>query len=144
MEFVIASDQYVESARAGAVDLLETPELMVGQDGAPDIEIVLRTDPGEIAGTLAPSAAATGRVWLLLVSESGKRPPKTAWLSSGEFRFTGVAPGKYRIHAWNSGTEVEWGTPGLLSTLALSGTPVEVKAGGETKVQLQALSEAPR
>jgi hypothetical protein len=140
----VASDQYVESARAGDTDLLETPELVVGWDGAPDIEVIVRTDAGFVSGTIAPTAAAGGNEWLLLVPESCKRPAKTAWLSAGEFRFTGVAPGNYRVHAWRSGVEVEWGSPGRLCALARGGLPVEVKADRETKVQVQNLSEGTR
>jgi hypothetical protein len=139
--FAVAEPLYVASARSGDTDLLADPELVLRSEPPPEIEVVLRTDSGSIEGTLAPETMRDGPVCIVLVSESSRRPPEAACTGDGSFGFAAVAPGSYRLHAWKSRAEVEYNAPQVLTTLAASGTPVEVRPAANTKVQLQTLSE---
>ena len=134
---------YVSAAHAGNTDILATQELVAGPDGAPELDIVLRTDGGGVRGTLAPETTRgdTAAV-VLLVPESCNRPARvTAVAQGGGFSFSGVAPGSYRLHVLKESVEVEFGSPNALSALAHSGTPVQVNAGEVTQIELRKLSE---
>ena len=145
VHFRIAGPRYFSSIRAGNTDLLATSELTVASGAAPDIEVVLRSDGGSIEGTFAPEAAIDDDVLVLLVPEALNRPPEVMAVEAGEaFRFAAVAPGSYRLHAWDNSAEVEYHSPEVLRTLAHSGTRVEVRTAAETKIQLQKLSEIPK
>jgi hypothetical protein len=141
VEFAVADPLYVASARSGDIDLLADPELVLRSVPPPEIEVVLRADGGSIEGTLAPETMRDGAVCIVLVAESLQRPPEAVCTDNSSFGFAAVAPGSYRLHAWKSGAEVEYNAPRVLSTLAASGTPVEVRPTANAQVQLQTLSE---
>jgi len=135
---------YIASARAGNTDLLAAPELVVTAGGSPELEIVQRADGGGVTGTVAAELAGSPELVIVLAPESCSRPVEATGMEEGNaFSFEGVAPGMYRLHAWKASAEVEYGSPRVACALARSGLPVEVKAGQETKVQLQKLSEEP-
>jgi hypothetical protein len=136
---------YVKSAKAGATDLLATPELALGPDPPPPVEIVLSMDGGTVGGTVAAQSRGAGHPLLLLAAETMARPPLIETADDDDnFSFDGVAPGVYRLHAWSESAQVEYGAPRVLRMLAATGERVEVKPGREVTVRLQGLSEAPR
>ena len=143
VDFHTGEGQYVASARAGQNDLLATQEVIVPPGAVPAIEVVLRTDGGAVTGTVGV-ALATDEVALLLVPEACNRPAEIAALEQGAFRIPDVAPGRYRLYAWKSVFEVEYGAPARLCALARGGVPVEVIAGKETKIQVEKLMEEPK
>jgi protocatechuate 3,4-dioxygenase beta subunit len=136
--------QYAASAQTKSSDLLATQELVVNAGAAPEIEVVLRTDGGSVAGSIAPAAVGSEELVALLAPESCKRPVQVADVDQGGFVFPGVAPGSYRLYAWKRSAPVECGTQESVCALAHGGVRVEVEAGRETKVQLQSLSEEPK
>jgi hypothetical protein len=144
VDFITGEGQYVASARVGQNDLLSTQELIVPLgSAAPAIEVVLRTDGGTVTGTVG-AVLATDEVALLLVPEACNRPAEIAGLEQGAFRIPDVAPGRYRLYAWKSPSEVEYGAPAALCALARGGVPVEVSAGKETRIQVEKLMEEPK
>jgi hypothetical protein len=142
VQFAARQDAYVSSARAGDRDVLAAQELVVGPGAAPELDVVLRTEGGSVSGAL-PGGAGKGRpLVVLLVPESCDRPASAQMAApGGDFFFPAVAPGNYRLHVMPASAEVEFGSPGALSALAQSGTPVEVKAGQATGVQIEKVSE---
>jgi hypothetical protein len=145
-EVLGSSSLYVSSARAGDQDLLATPELVLRNGLPPEIEIVLRSDGGSIEGMLA-SGIRDDEACLLLIPESLNRPTDaTCTDDDGTFEFTAVAPGSYRLHAWNGLEEVEsieYNAPAVRAMLAAGGMRVEVRPSTKTEVQLRTLSKAP-
>jgi hypothetical protein len=142
--FLLPAPLYVSSARSGDTDLLADPQLVLRSSPPADIEVVLRADGGSIEGTLAPEIMRDGPVCVLLVPESLRRPPEAACTGDGSFDFGGVAPGSYRLHAWNGKAEVEYNAPQVLRTLAGSGTRVDVQPSASAEIQLKTLSEVPQ
>jgi hypothetical protein len=130
---------YIASARAGQLDLLASQELTVDQSGAPEIELVVRRDFGRVRGTLGPEAASGGDALLLLAPDGCNRPALTTYASSGTFEFEMAPPGRYRLHAWKRGSEVEYGSREVLCALGHGGIPVEVAPGTEVKVDVPKL-----
>lgn len=140
---LLAFNGYISSARAGDIDLLATRELVVGAGGAPPIEVVLRPDGGQVTGTIASLPRESAGI-VLLAPEACNRPAAIARFGEGGFSFYYLAPGAYRLYAWQQKTlelQVEYASPAGLCDLARGGTRVVVEAGRETKVQLPKLSE---
>ena len=144
-DFKAGNGLYVSSAHAGNTDILATQELVTSAGMAPELDIVLRADGGSVSGTIAPVAIGGATVAVLLVAESCSRPARTLYaFNDNSFFFGDIAPGNYRLHAWKEATEVEFASSTALCALAQSGTPVAVKTGEVTKIQLTKLSEEPK
>lgn len=144
VDFESGDGQYIASARAGDTDLLAAREMVISAAGEPPIEIVLRGDGGSIQGTIDTAAAAGSEALALLVPEACNRPATLTNAGGGEFGFTDVAPGAYRVYVLKQGTELEYGAPAALCALARSGIPVTVEAGRATKVRVPGFSEEPK
>jgi hypothetical protein len=137
--------QYIASARAEDTDLLATREVVISAAGEPSIEIVLRGGGGSIQGMIESTlAAARTEAMALLVPEACNRPAALTNAGGGEFAFTDVAPGAYRVYAWKQDNELEYGTSAGLCALARGGIPVTVQPGRATTVRLPGFSEEPK
>ena len=135
---------YVASAHAGNSDLLATQQLDVSPSGAPEIEVVLRTDGGVVTGTLEAAGTKNAKGFAILVPESCNRPAEYTRFDNGEFAFYMVAPGPYRMYAWQSSAGIEYGSPRELCALANDGLHVDVAPGGNVKVRLSDFSKEPK
>jgi hypothetical protein len=134
---------YVASARAGQTDLLAKPEIPIGDSPPPALEVVLRVDGGAIEGSTPQEHAAI----VLAVPESPKQPPSITFAGEGTFEIAGLAPGWYRLHAWNELDQVEsipYNEAEILHLLAVTGTRVEVRPREKTTVRIEKLSEIPQ
>jgi len=141
ISFDVEGGAYVSAARAGETDLLATGELVFESGAAPELEVVLRTDVGQVSGTIAPPDTDAA---ILLVPESCNRLPSWGVAQAGAFTVSGLAPGGYRIYAWKQPAKMDYTSHQVLCQLTQGGTPVEVRAGEVTKVQIQELSEEPQ
>jgi carboxypeptidase family protein len=119
---------YAKAATSGSTDLL-LEDLLVPASGRVDpIEIVLADDGGEVGGRveLIPHE---GGASVLLVPERGRAEDiKTAATqSTGEFHFEQVRPGDYSLLAIDRVDDLEYKTPGVLSTYLSSATHINVR-----------------
>lgn len=138
LDFHAGDGLYVSAARMGDRDLLASPEMVVDA-GTPELEVVLRADGGSVSGTVASDA---GPAFIVLVPQACNRPAEIANVEGDHsFSIRDVAPGSYRLYAWKWPSAVEYGSPATLCALARGGTPVEVKAGEDSNVQVRKLSE---
>jgi hypothetical protein len=134
---------YVASARAGQTDLLDKPEIRIGDSPPPELEVVLRADAGAIEG----STPQVDETIILAVPESPNHPPAITFGGEGSFEIAGVAPGWYRLHAWTELDQVgpiPYKEPEILRLLAATGTRVQVRPGEKTTVRIEKLSEIPQ
>jgi hypothetical protein len=138
-----ADDLVVRSMRAGGRDIL-TEGLVVSEPGKVAIEIVLAHDGGKVEGTvLSADEKAVAGATILLVPESRLRS-RTDLFHQGEsdqygrFSFTGIAPGEYKVFAWDDVEPGIWWDPEFLKKYESQGETVKVDAKGKvtTKVHL--------
>ena len=165
---VNSSRGYPASIRSGNLDLLHQP-LVVGAGGtASPIEITMRDDTAEISGTVegitppaqgpvnAGGASGDARGWtsyaplggqaaahiycIPLADSSGQ--PTEIWVSpDGSFVSQGLAPGAYRLLAFDREQhELEYRNPEALRTYDSKGPVVRVVGGQKEHVQLQLIS----
>src|SRR5208283_493331 len=137
----VVGNAYVSAARAGETDLLAAGELVFENGVAPELDVVLRTDGGQVSGTIAPPDTEAA---ILLVPDSCGRPPGWGIAQAGAFTVFGLAPGGYRVYAWKQPAKMDYTSHQAMCELAQGGTPVEVRSGEMTKVQIQGLSEEPK
>ncbi len=143
---------YISSITSGGVDLAREPLVVgPGSTSAP-IEITLRDDAGSITGQIMngqtssatesngqPAVGEQQRVFVYaipLFATAGQVSQITAQ-SSGQFTIGNLAPGSYRVVAFDSLQEIDFHTPQGLAKYAAVGQVVTVEASAAANVQLE-------
>src|SRR5688572_6264866 len=127
------SNGYVKSIRLGQLDLqanlLRVPIQQTGQ-----MEIVIGTDSSTVEGKVVNDRQETAsNVKVALVPDASLRRRGDLYKSiaterDGTFRLTGVAPGDYKIFAWEEAEDGAWRDPEFLRFDEARGKPVRVNA----------------
>ena len=126
---------YVASAKYGQSDLLHE-ELVVGQGGEQRaIEVVLRDDFATVSGFVVSENNAVDGIVLLLPDRG---PAFIRGQSAGERGFTiaRLAPGDYRLLAFDSIEGLEYANPEALEPYASRATRVTLSSKGTANVTL--------
>ena len=132
---------YLKSIRRGEQDVLDTGLDLSQEQASAPIEVVLSSKAATVAGivrdgdspapgrdvTLIPDPPLAGRAYLIKTASSDQ---------NGRFNFKGVAPGRYRLYAW------EESPPDLLSDLEslkqFDSKSVKVQLGESERTQVDA------
>jgi hypothetical protein len=142
---VTAHGSYVASVSEGNRDLFAaggTLTVLPGIAPAP-IEVVLRNDGGQVTGTSATGHDAAV-VALVPVTEQWRDVLKSWNSGEGQFTFSMVPPGEYRVHAWKAGNEPEYTNPQVRVLLSTRGEVLNVAPFGKNTLNLSGLSEVPK
>jgi hypothetical protein len=128
----------------GDQDVTET-----GGDFAEDGELTFLLSPnaGVVEGSVqnAKDEAAPGAK-VTLIPDSKHRSLKSRYKTvdtdqKGHFVIQGVAPGEYRIYAWEDIEEGAYEDPDFMKTHESGGTRVSIKERGHETVELKAIPE---
>jgi hypothetical protein len=97
---------YVRDLRLGPSSIYPEGVVTVGSQPLPDLEVILAANGGAIDGVIETSTRApVPNAQVFLVPEVARRQNPLFYKtgksnSSGAFRFTGIAPGEYKILAF--------------------------------------------
>ena len=139
------SSFYVKSQRLGSEDVLEPPlDLTGGAGGA--LSIVLGITTSEVSGAVSsedgtPVVSAT----VVLIPESAKRRELQQFYrmvptgQAGGYKMIGVAPGRYKLFAWERIPTFAWMDPDVLKPVESKGKTIEIQEGSKDTVDLRAL-----
>jgi hypothetical protein len=137
---------YLKSVRMGDADALESG-LDTSQGAAGTLEITISGNGGQIEGSAVDSKQkpATGAV-VSLVPDAPRRERlilfKTVMTDSmGHFSITGIAPGEYKLFAWEQ-TEDGYQDPEFLKPYENQGQAVTIREGSRETAQLKVISVA--
>ena len=154
------SGMYIASVSASNKDLQRTPLVVPYGASMPPIEITVRYDGAEIDATLDGKpfqynsvgvsgtvgsvgrrgrfAAATGpSVYCVPVGTEGGPAREFFSLPDGSVTLQQIAPGDYRILAFDSPTELEYRNPAAMRVYESKGQVVHLTAGQKLQLQLQ-------
>jgi hypothetical protein len=152
-----SGEGYISSITSGGVDLLREP-LVVGMGStSPPIEVTLRNDFGAIEGHLTAPAASTPSgitapplgeqrqiiVYAIPLFASSGEATVVGMQPSGEFSFTGLPPGPYRVAAFTTPQKIDFHSAEGLAKYSGSGQTVTVEPGGTANVQLDSVDTGP-
>ncbi len=137
---------FLKSARAGGSDVLESGLMVSGGVSPGALEVVMNCKGGVVEGVVLDSQqqpASSGRV--VLVPEGSRRSQSQLFKATtpdqlGHFVLDGVAPGAYKLFAWEEIEPGAYEDPQFLQAYERDGKPVEVEEGGQYSVQLELIS----
>jgi hypothetical protein len=133
---------YLKSARYGDREVLDSGLDLSKDAGGGRLEIVVSSSGGQIEGTVTDSEQKPAiNATVALVPESGKRDKTYLFKNatadqSGRFTLRGVAPGEYKLFAWEEVEPGAWQDPEFLKTQDKKGEPVSVSENGRSSAQL--------
>jgi len=134
---------YLKSARLGDQDVLDTGfEFTSGVTGV--LTLVLSPNSGQIEGSVtnAKDEPSIG-VKVTLIPDGSPRSPtryKTAGTDqNGNFIIKGVAPGEYKIYAWEDIEEGAYQDPEFMKPHESDGQAVSIKEKAQETVQLKVI-----
>lgn len=128
---------WVKSIQFGSRHVAGSEIEVTGASGAARLQITLSRSAGQIDGVVETDAGkpAAGSTIILLSDPPGKLSMLTGGQENGAFTLSPVAPGTYRIYAWeDSGTAQD---PVLLKAYESKSVAVTVKENGRVRVTLR-------
>jgi hypothetical protein len=117
VELTPNSPWYVQSARCGPTDVLRE-DLVFAPGRRPDpLEVVLRDDGARLSGSVhSDNQAAAGAVLLIPEQGSLNQAKLTQSGPAGQFQFESLAPGDYRLFAFDTVEGLEFRNPEVLAS----------------------------
>ncbi|HLY60570.1 MAG TPA: carboxypeptidase-like regulatory domain-containing protein [Terriglobia bacterium] len=141
---------YVKSERLGGSDVLGSGLSLGGTELTGMLEIELSGNGGAVSGTAMHDQAPASGAIIALVPEPPNRKRDDLYDvkftdQSGKFNMTGLAPGDYKLFAWDSSVGVDPHDPDSLKAYEDKGQSVHVEEKRQQAVQLELISstEAP-
>jgi hypothetical protein len=131
---------YVASLVSGTQNLSLGAEMIVRPGTPPEpLEIMLRSDGGNVVGTIDESTKVADGAGVVLAPLAGGEA-RLAEISQPEFAFSDLAPGEYRVYLFKDVENIEYANPEVLRGFKGSQN-VHVTAGGTTTVTLKAVAQ---
>jgi hypothetical protein len=141
LDVISMAPWYVRSVTSGTIDLLRE-ELVVAPGRRPEpIEVVLRDDGCAIHGTIRVDGQPAGGAVLLISDQASLTHVQTSVTSGGaEFFFAGIAPGSYKLLAFDTLEGLEFRNPEVLGAYLSKAVAVSVQANEVVSVNLEQVS----
>jgi beta-lactamase regulating signal transducer with metallopeptidase domain len=133
-------DWYVKSARLGTVDPFAT---LVSFAMKPEeqLEVVIGMNGGRLEGRVVdPTGKPVPSATVALIPEASKRDRRHFHRSAvsdeaGQFRFQGIAPGDYKVFAWEEIDPSAWLDPEVIRPVENRGKAIRINADGRDTVE---------
>jgi hypothetical protein len=133
---------YVKEARLDSVDVLNHP-LNVAGPVSSDLQIILGQDGAQISGTVVddrqqPVANAS----VVLVPDRRERLDlfkSTVANASGQFTIQGVAPGAYKVFAWEAIEQFSYFDPDVLRQYEQNGKAITIEDSSKATIEVKAI-----
>jgi len=136
---------YVKSIRSGNQDLLRNG-FVAEASGRIELEIVLASDGGKLDGTVSDKddKPVVGATIVLIPNDPALRTRPdfvrdATTDHAGHFELKNIAPGDYKLFAWDDIEESSWFDPDFLKDFEAKGQPVTVKVNDNQTVKLGVL-----
>jgi uncharacterized protein (DUF2141 family) len=141
----LVNDQYLKAATFGAADALEQP-IAVTNTAAPELQVQIASDGGRVTGAVYDRNDAllpNAEVILVPMSVSRFRFDRYRTAVTGDdgrFTIRGIAPGDYKVFAWESLEPNAHLNVDFMRPFESTGIPVHVEPNSNGTVSLRAIS----
>lgn len=135
-------EAYVKSVKIGGQEV-DDQEVEISA-AAPEVVVTLSTAAGKVTGTVNSKDGPISQARVVLMpADQAKRRETTARVAmtpqDGTFTFGGLAPGEYKVFAWEDVESGAWLDPEFLKPLESKGADVKVQAGGNAALNLDVI-----
>jgi len=140
---------YVSSITSGASDLSRQPLIVGAGNSAMPIEVTLRNDAGQVRcavtmGGAAAQADSDGELryvflYAIPTAHTSSQIPQATGQQAQPVTIPNLAPGTYRVVAYDQYQQIDLGNPQQLAEIAAKGQTVTVSAGATASVQLEVI-----
>lgn len=133
---------YIKSIRMGDTDALETG-LDLTHGGAGLLEILLSPNGGQVDGSVGDPQQPAASSAVVVLAPDGRRREQTAFFKTattdaqGHFTIKGIAPGDYKLFAWEQSEDPDYQDPEFLKPYENQGEAVTIREGSHESVQLK-------
>jgi len=138
---------YLKEVRFGGVDVLGGAFRLAGVE-MDRLDIVVGGQPAQLDGVVTDERLQpAANVRVVLVPDHRERSDlfKTTMTdASGRFRLSGLAPGDYKLFAWEAIELNSWFDPEVLKQFDRKGTPVRLNESGQQNVNLLVITGGSR
>ena len=138
VDIVANGSWYVLSASCGSTDLLRDELAVPAGSQLPPIEITLRNDGATLTGSVQSDGSPEhGTVVLVPERGSAAQAKVASAAQAGEFRFDHLAPGDYRVLAFDRVNDLEYRDPEVMNAYLSRGTHVSLQANGQSSTNVE-------
>ena len=128
----------MQSVTSGSTDLLRDELVVPAGSQIPAIEVVLRNDGATLRGTVQFDGSPEQGTAILVPDRGSAAQAKVAPASqSGEFTFRQLAPGDYRLLAFDRVSDLEYRDPEVLNSYLSRGVHVSVQANRQSNTSVE-------
>ena len=143
--FGFPEEYYVKSAQQGRSELLESGLTVSHSQPTSPLEITLSPDGGRVDGTVLHDQSPVGGALVVLVPNPPHRDRDEMYSMKavdplGRFSLLGLAPGDYKLFAWESVPGTNYVDPDFFEVFEDRGTRVHVEERQPQTVQLEAIT----
>jgi hypothetical protein len=130
---------YIESIRSGSLDLLDQPVTITAGGAAAPILITLRDDSATLTVKVMQDGqpAAGGAVLVIPTAHPSDTDFPRFWEGGNQLTVGGLAPGDYRVYAFDSVENLEYANPEALREFAGKSQQVTLEPNGSATVTLE-------
>lgn len=145
VEITPTAPWYVKSATSGGTDLLHN-ELVIGSGRRPEpLDIVLRDDGASVRGQIRQDGRAAGGYVILFSDQASLFHAQAMQLSPGaDFFFTGLAPGDYKLLAFDTLDGLEFRNPEAIGSYLSKATTITLHANETGTINVERMSASKR
>jgi hypothetical protein len=140
-------NMYVRSAQLGTADVL-SGGVHIGGPVEGSLEIAMRTNPGAIEGRVRDeNGQLVVGVVVVLVPETNQRSRldlyrATSTDASGGFHIDHIAPGTYKLFAWERAEDAAWKDSEFIRSYEDLGRPIRLIEGAQESIDLSVIGDA--
>lgn len=129
---------HVHSIRCGGVDLRREPLIVPPVGQVPPIEVVLRDDGGNVTiHVSSDKPVGTGHILMFPEFAPNESPVNMDIRTMGNRAFRGLAPGNYKVFAFDSIDGIEYRNPEVMAKYNSKAATVTVTAGENAAVTVE-------
>jgi hypothetical protein len=137
----VKNNAYIADVLLGGASIYDRG-LDIGLDAPAQIEIILKTNPGSVTGTvmagnqIPPQGTAVVLVPAMQHRQNTALYKNAGTNAMGRFTMNGVVPGEYKLFAWESVPNGAYQNADFMKKYEERGVPVTVMPNAPTEIQI--------